>query len=260
VRTVVERRLAREDEGVDGGAPAPVPPRLGAARAEADNLLPALQRSHPAVLASVDAMVLDIASVAGGGEAAMTVLRMRPAHISVAACVLALSGGGTVVAANAATASLHTGSVRLSGQMHGTDRMIRAVPDLGSEHSLSGSGHLNLGLVTVSGSVHGTGFIASGYCSGSLRLRTTGGKLLLSLRSLSAVSGFHNLRQLQLAHRRLDREIPGPVREWLAEHHDQSRHVHVEFRLTASVDRFATVTHPPRLQPRSWRDRSGCAT
>src|SRR5438105_15821265 len=48
LRPDVERGIAREKEGVNGRAPEAVPPRLGAARAEADDAVPArLLRSHP---------------------------------------------------------------------------------------------------------------------------------------------------------------------------------------------------------------------
>jgi hypothetical protein len=124
-------------------------------------------------------------------EGSVPVPRTRPVLITVAVLVLALWGGGAALAAQIATRPpLHRVSTRLSGQMHGTDTMSHAVPDIGSQSSLSGSGRLSVGLVTLSGSLHGTGFIARGYCTGSLGLRTTQGTLLLGLRSSSASSGF----------------------------------------------------------------------
>src|SRR4051812_5120188 len=51
VRDVVERAVARQDEGVDGGATAEVPSRLVRAAVEADDAVPArLQRARQAVL------------------------------------------------------------------------------------------------------------------------------------------------------------------------------------------------------------------
>lgn len=54
----MERRVAREDEGVDGGAPANRASRLGSGGAEADESVPArLQQPRPAVLGGLGGVV-----------------------------------------------------------------------------------------------------------------------------------------------------------------------------------------------------------
>jgi len=85
----------------------------------------------------------------------------------------------------AATAQLH-----LSGTARGRAIALPTNADVGAEYSLRAGGRLNIGRSTISGSVHGVGFIAVGHCTGSLDLRTAAGTLQLALRSSSAVKGF----------------------------------------------------------------------
>jgi hypothetical protein len=87
-------------------------------------------------------------------------------------------------------AAMHPQSPTLSGDITGTAVMSRTIPDVGSDYSLRGSGRLNLGAVTVSGVLQGTGFIARGTCSGNLVLKGRTGTLSLALRSPAAVPGF----------------------------------------------------------------------
>ena len=85
----------------------------------------------------------------------------------------------------AATATLH-----LSGTANGRAIALPTNADVGAAYSLRASGRLNIGRTTISGSVHGTGFIAVGHCTGSLELHTATGTLQLALRSSSTVKGF----------------------------------------------------------------------
>jgi hypothetical protein len=87
-------------------------------------------------------------------------------------------------------AAMHPQSPTLSGDITGIAVMSRKIPDVGSNYSLRGSGRLNLGAVTVSGVLKGTGFIARGTCSGNLLLTGRTGTLSLALRSPAAVAGF----------------------------------------------------------------------
>ena len=80
--------------------------------------------------------------------------------------------------------------LHLSGAVRGRAIALPTNADAGAEYSLRASGSLNIGRTTISGSVHGAGFIAVGHCTGSLDLRTAAGTLRLTLRSSSAVKGF----------------------------------------------------------------------
>lgn len=80
--------------------------------------------------------------------------------------------------------------LHLSGIAHGTAIALPTNADVGAEYSIRANGRLDIGRTTISGSVHGTGFIAVGHCGGSLELRTEAGTLRLALRSLNAVKGF----------------------------------------------------------------------
>jgi LPXTG-motif cell wall-anchored protein len=73
--------------------------------------------------------------------------------------------------------------VGLAGQLTGAVTDQPRVPDVPTEHDLSGSGRTNLGRTTVHGAVSGTGFIAQGTCSGKLRLEAPGGTLTLKVGS-----------------------------------------------------------------------------
>ncbi|MGH9029567.1 MAG: hypothetical protein ACRDV4_08140, partial [Acidimicrobiales bacterium] len=79
--------------------------------------------------------------------------------------------------------------LHLSGTVHGRAIALPTNADVGAAYSLRASGRLNIGRTTITGSVHGTGFIAEGHCTGSLDLRTATGILQIALRS-NAVRGF----------------------------------------------------------------------
>ena len=93
---------------------------------------------------------------------------------------------GTAAGSCAATAA----PLHLAGTAHGRAIALPTNADVGAEYSLRASGQLNIGRTTISGSVHGTGFIAVGHCTASLDLHTAAGTLQLALRSSSAVKGF----------------------------------------------------------------------
>jgi LPXTG-motif cell wall-anchored protein len=99
----------------------------------------------------------------------ITNVRLLPA---VAALVL--------VVAPSAHASPRVG---LSGQLTGAVMDQPQVPDVPTEHDLSGRGSTNLGPTVVHGAVSGTGNIAQGTCSGRLELEAPGGTLTLKVGS-----------------------------------------------------------------------------
>ena len=108
---------------------------------------------------------------------------IRIIQCAVAACILTI---GIAAGSWAATAvSLH-----LSGTVHGRAIALPTNADVGAAYSLRATGRLNIGRTTITGPLHGTGFIATGHCTGSLDLRTASGTLQLALRSPSVVKGF----------------------------------------------------------------------
>ena len=113
-------------------------------------------------------------------------MRLARINTSAATVVVLLIMMGATTASCAATAA----RFRLSGTVHGKAIALPTNPDVGARYSLRGTGHLNIGDTTISGSLHGVGFIASGHCTGVLDLHTAVGTLHLALRSSSQAKDF----------------------------------------------------------------------
>jgi hypothetical protein len=80
--------------------------------------------------------------------------------------------------------------LQLTGTVSGTMTRQSSIPDVGAAFSLSASGKVApLGHVSVSGQVHGTGFIAHGHESMTLRLSGAGGTVKVTAQS-GLVPGF----------------------------------------------------------------------
>jgi hypothetical protein len=101
-----------------------------------------------------------------------------------------LSAALVIAAAASGVGAAEPRTAILSGEISGTSVASRTIPDTGSSYALSGSGRLNVGRVTVTGSLRGTGFIVRGTCSGTVLLAGRAGTLSLRLRSPSPVPGF----------------------------------------------------------------------
>ena len=70
----------------------------------------------------------------------------------------------------------------LNGTAHGQVQQEMSNPDIGATLDIQGQGTLTrLGAVQLSGSLHGTGFIASGYASGTITLTNSHGSVSLQL-------------------------------------------------------------------------------
>jgi hypothetical protein len=66
--------------------------------------------------------------------------------------------------------------LKLAGTLTGHAVAQRSLPDTGQGYSVSASGHLvGLGSTTATGTLHGTGFIATGHCTLTLTLRSSSG-------------------------------------------------------------------------------------
>jgi prepilin-type processing-associated H-X9-DG protein len=90
----------------------------------------------------------------------------------------------TTAGAVAVPASLVRGVTYLfvDGHAHGKVHAERAIPDIGGRLDLKGTAVLNqLGKVSVSGTLSGTGFIAQGHAGATLTLANSKGTVILSL-------------------------------------------------------------------------------
>ncbi len=89
------------------------------------------------------------------------------------------------------TALLHgLSDLDLQGSAHGSPSTVVGNPDVGTTVKLQGNGLIpGLGSVKVSGSLHGTGFIANSHVEGSLKLSNNKGSITLQLQS-PVVGGF----------------------------------------------------------------------
>jgi hypothetical protein len=79
-------------------------------------------------------------------------------------------------------ASSHKLHLALSGSIGGPSSSAVTNPDVGASFSLDGSGRVApLGQVSSTGSLHLTGFIATGHATGTLTLRNAKGTVTLAL-------------------------------------------------------------------------------
>jgi hypothetical protein len=118
----------------------------------------------------------------------MTVRRARPqvegldARILPSVAPLPLPPGPAVVVAQP-----HP----LTGHGHGTYFGGLEIPDLGAQYHLSGSADLaGLGHVTVTGDVHGVGFVREGYAGGTLTFTNAKGSVTVELVGTVAQDSF----------------------------------------------------------------------
>lgn len=89
-----------------------------------------------------------------------------------------------MAAVNPAALINGVGYLFLNGTLHGKASTPTAppIPDIGSSLSIQGQGKLSpLGSVRFSGTLHGTGFVATGEATGSLTLTNKRGSVTLSL-------------------------------------------------------------------------------
>ena len=99
--------------------------------------------------------------------------------------ILPLTGGMAAMGhpAAAAVSAMHQGPhLTLSGDLNGTWKSVKTLPDTGGKQLLDGSGILkNLGHPKASMTLHTTGFIANGHATATLKLTNTKGTINLAL-------------------------------------------------------------------------------
>jgi hypothetical protein len=106
--------------------------------------------------------------------------------------LLSTIGGGPVVAAMVRSVG---GPIRPRGTFDGSYEVQPSIPDIGPTYQLSGSGHVHgLGQASVSGTLHGIGFIARGQVQGDLTLEgRRGASITLHLTATTQQGGFSPL-------------------------------------------------------------------
>ena len=84
--------------------------------------------------------------------------------------------------AGALLAPAVTHAATLNGTITGSFSTSPGHPDMGLSYNLTGAGHLgNLGHFSMTGSLHGTGFLATGHATGTITLSNAHGSITLKL-------------------------------------------------------------------------------
>lgn len=101
-------------------------------------------------------------------------------------------GGGPDISAMVRRAGA---PIRLHGTLDGSYQIHATIPDVGATYQLSGSGHIvGFGPASVSGTVHGLGFIARGRVRDNLTLEDPGdASITLRLTATAQQPGFSAL-------------------------------------------------------------------
>jgi hypothetical protein len=84
--------------------------------------------------------------------------------------------------------------VHLVGSVSGTYAVSPGLPDTGATYTLHGQGRTNYGATTVTGSAHGTGFIAQGRCTASITVHAHTGAITVAITSKQLVPGGSSCR------------------------------------------------------------------
>ena len=105
--------------------------------------------------------------------------------------VLCSFAAAAALAGQAAPASATTTPIHVIGSINGswTQQVRPGLPDTGSTYVLSGKGRTNYGPTKATGQAHGTGFIATGYCTATLSLGGTTGRVTVDITSTKSVHG-----------------------------------------------------------------------
>jgi hypothetical protein len=101
-------------------------------------------------------------------------------------------GVASAIGAAASTGSLHF--IQLDGTLRGHYRANDSLPDAGTTFVTTGSGHVRgIGRTSVTGELHGTGFIFRGSSQGDLTLKGAEGTIDLHLTGVPEQGGFQGL-------------------------------------------------------------------